>query len=237
MDNMIAEVKRVEQTVRNLTVVVEQATEGIVVTNHDGNLRFVNTAWARMHGYANRAELVGKPISMFHTEEQMKSDVIGFIKETKHRGQLEGTIWHRRSDGATFATQTKMTALKDGQGNVVGLIVFVIDVSATSQAEELLKQQTADLDVANEQLQSQIAECQRLQSELQQCRNQLEQQRAELTVANEEFQNQITERERVENELRQYCDGVERQITELASAINKVLQFAESGTQLVYHKA
>lgn len=237
MDNMIAEVKRVEQTIRNLTVMAEQATEAIAVTDHDGDLRFVNTAWARMHGYANRAELVGKPISMFHTEEQFRSDVSGFIEETKHRGQLEGPIWHVRSDGTTFATQTKMTALKDGQGNIAGLIVFVTDVSVISQAEELLRQRTTELKTANEQLQSKISEGQRLQSELHQCRNQLEQLRAELSVAHEELQKQIAEREQVENESRQYCDGAERQITELAAAINKVVRFAESPTQLVCHKA
>ncbi len=236
MDNMIAEAKRVEQTIRNLTVMAEQATEAIAMADRDGNLQFINMTWARMHGYTNRDELLGKPISMFHTEEQFRSDVSGFIEETKHRGHLEGPIWHMRSDGTTFATQTKMILLKDGQGNATGLIVFVIDVGAISRAEELLRQRTAELKTTNEQLQNKIAEGQHLQSELYQCRSQLEQQRAEISIAHEELQKQITERQLVENESRQYCDGVERQITELAAAINKVVRFAESGTQLIYHK-
>ncbi len=235
MDTMVAEVKRVEQTIRNLTVVAEQAAEGIAVADRDGNLRFVNTAWAKIHGYTNRTELVGKPISMFHTEEQMRRDVSGFIKEAKHRGRLEGPIWHMRSDGAAFATQTKMIALKDWQDNVAGLIVFATDIDAISQAEGLLRQRTAELKTANAQLQNKTTEIQRLQSELYRCRSELEQQRAELNIAHEELQKQLAERERVESESRQYCDGVERQITELAAAINKVVQFAESGTQLAYH--
>jgi len=237
MDNMITEANRVEQTMRNLTVVAEEATEAIAVVDRNWDLRFINTAWAKMHGYANSAELVGKPISMFHTEEQFGSDVSGFIEETKHRSYLEGPIWHMRSDGTTFATQTKMIALKDWQGNVNGLIFFVIDVSAISQAEELLRQRTAELRIANERLQREIGEGQHLQGELYRCHNQLEQQKAELSIAHEELQKQVTERERVENESRQYCDNVERQITDLAVAINKVVRFAESGTQLVCHKA
>lgn len=235
MDTMIAEAKRVEQTIRNLTIVAEQATEGIAMADQNENLRFVNTAWAKTHGYANKAALVGKPISMFHTEEQFRSDVSGFIKEAKHRGSLEGPIWHMRSDGTTFATQTKMIALKDGHGNVTGLIVFAIDTDATSQAEELLRQRTTELKTANEQLQNKTAEIQRLQSELYQYRSQLKQQRAELSAAHDELQMQIAERERVVNESQQHHDSVERQITELAEAINKVVQFAESGTHLVCH--
>jgi PAS domain S-box-containing protein len=230
MENMITEVKRVEQTIRNLTIVAEQAIEAIAVADHDGNLRFANTAWAKMHRYANRAELVGKPIRMFYTEEQLRSDVSGFIEETKHRGHLEGPIGHMRSDGTTFATQTKMIALKDGQGNTAGFIVFVIETSAISQDKALLRQKTAELKTAKEQLQNKIAESRQLQ-------RQLEQQRAEISITRKELQKQIIERERVENESRQYCDSVERQITELAAAINKVVQFAESGTQLIYHKA
>lgn len=236
MDNMMAEVKRVEQTIRNLTVVAEQATEGIIVANHDGNIRFVNEAWAGMHGYANRAELIGKPISMFHTEEQMKSDVIGFISEAKQRGRLEGPIWHMRSDGKIFATQTKMIALKDGQGNLLGLIVFAIDNSAISQAKELLRRRTTELKTSNEQLQIKINECNHLQCELQQCRNQLEQESFELKLANEQLQRQTTDYERAANELRQHCDNIEQQTMDLAAAINKVLQFADSGTKLLYHK-
>ncbi len=235
METMIAEAKRVEQTIRNLTIVAEQATEGIAMADQNNNLRFVNTAWAGIHGYANRAELVGKPISMFHTEEQFRSDVSGFIEETKRRGCLEGPIWHMRSDGTTFATKTKMLALKDGQGNTSGLIFFVMDIDAISQAEELLRQRTAELKTANEHLQNKTAEIQRLESELHQYRNQLEQQRAELSAAHNEFQKQIAEQERVVNESQQHCDSVEQQINELVAAINKVVRFAESGTHSVYH--
>ena len=235
METMIAEAKRVEQTLRNLTIVAEQATDGIALADLNGNLRFVNTAWAKMHGYANTTELVGKPISMFHTGEQFRSDVSGFIEETKRRGYLEGPIGHMRSDGTAFATRTKMIALKDGQGNATGLIFFAIDTDAISQAEELLRQRTAELKTTNEHLQNKTTEIQRLQSELYQCCNQLEQQRAQLSAAHNELQRQITERERVVNESQQHCDSVERQINELAAAINKVVRFADSGTHLVCH--
>lgn len=234
---MISDIKQVEQTLRNLALVAEHATEAIAVIDLSGYLRFVNMAWANMHGYDNRNELIGKPITIFHTEEQLKSDLMAFIEETQQRGRLEGPVEHIRMDGTVFPTVTKMIALKDQTDKVVGLAVFAIDVTDKRKTEELLNQQTVKLNAVTGQLQNQIAECRRLNIELQRCRNQLEQCTAELIAANKELQNQVAERQRVVNELQEYCISVEQQTTELATAINRVIQFAESGTQLFCHKA
>lgn len=233
---MISEINRVKRTVRYLTMIAEQAAEGIAVVDQNGVLRFVNDAWVTMHGYDNRNALVGKHISVFHSEEQMRADVIGFIEEAKKRGRLEGPIEHMRSDGTAFATQTKMTALKDELGNVVGLIVLVTDVSGRKQAEELLRQQGTQLATVNRRLQSQVAERRRVENELQQCREHFEQHTTELTASNEQLQNQVIEHMRVENELQEYCNRLEQQIDELAAAVNKVVQFATSDSQLFYQK-
>ncbi len=236
MDNVIAEIKRDKRTLRYLTTIAEQAGEGIAVIDLNGVLRFVNDAWVTMHGYNNRNELVGKTIGAFHSKEQMQTDVIGFIEETKQRGRLEGPIEHMRRDGTSFATQTKMTVLKSEQGNVVGLIVFATNVSSHKQTEELLRQQGAKLAAANKQLQSQIAKYRRLENEWREHRNQFEQRTAELTTANKQLQNQIIEHMRLENESQQYCNRLEQQIDELAAAINKVVQFAASGDHVFYQR-
>jgi PAS domain S-box-containing protein len=236
MDNVIAEIKRVKRTLGHLTTIAEQAGEGIAVVDHNGAIRFVNDALVMMHGYDNRNELLGNTISVLHSEEQMRTDVIGFVKETKQRGRLEGPIEHVRRDGTSFATQTKMTTLKNEQGNVIGLIVFVTDYSGRKQSEELLRQQGAKLAAANKQLQNQIAEYRRRENEWQQCRNHFEQRVVELRASNDQLQRQVIEQMRVENELQQYCNRLEQQIDELAAAVNKVVQFATSGDHVLYQR-
>jgi PAS domain S-box-containing protein len=183
MDNMVAEIKRTDYTLRHLIMTAEHAVEGIAIIDLNGILRFVNTAWAVMHGCESSNELVGKPISQFHTEEQMKADVFAFIEETKDRGQLEGPIEHARRDGTVFPTHTKMTAVKDEAGRTIGLIIFVTDVSASRQTEDTLKQQAAGLRAANEQLQRQISERKQRENQLQEYCEGIEQQIAELAVA------------------------------------------------------
>lgn len=233
---MVAEIKRTDYRLRHLVMIAEQAVEGIAVVDLKGILWFANTAWARMHRYESGNELVGKPISLFHTNGQMKADVFPFIEEASRRGQLEGPIGHVRRDGTVFSTQTKMTAVKDEAGRTIGLVVFVTDVSESKQTEELLKQQAVGLRTANEQLKSQIGERKRMENQLREYRNRLEQQIAELMAVNKELQRQIAEHERVENELQEYCYGIEQQIAELAAAANKVIQFGASAPQLFCHK-
>lgn len=166
MGNIFTEFRRVELMLQHLTMIAELANEGIVVVDPNGIIRFVNKAWAKMHGYDTRNELVGKHINMFHTEEQMKTTVIPFIEEVKHRGQLAGPVEHVRRDGTLFPAVTKMTLVKDEEGKAVGLIVFVIDMTEQRQVEEHLKQQTSELTAANEKLRREISEHERGEKEL-----------------------------------------------------------------------
>ncbi len=220
MDYITAGRKQAEQTLRYLTVIAERAMEGIVVFDLSGALRFVNAAWATMHGYEAGHELIGKQISIFHTKEQMKTDVIPFMEETKRRGQLAGPMEHVRRDGTPLPTDMLMVVFKDEAGKAMGLIGFATDLTEhertkdelkryRNRLEELVKQQTVELTAANEQLQNQIAEHERAEQHL-------KQQTAELTAANEQLQNQIAEHERAEQRLK-------RQTAEL-TATNEQLQ-------------
>jgi len=128
--------KQIEQTLRYLAMIAEQAKEGIVVVDLDGSLRFVNEAWAGMHSYKTKDELIGKQLSLFHTKEQMKTDVIPLLEETKRCGHLEGTVEHIKSDGTVFHAQTKMILVGDEAGEATGLIVFAADVDQRTKLQE-----------------------------------------------------------------------------------------------------
>jgi len=69
MQNVFTAHKQIEQVLRYLTAITEQANEGIIVIDLDSCLWFVNEAWTRMHGYRTRDELIGKQLNIFHTEE------------------------------------------------------------------------------------------------------------------------------------------------------------------------
>ena len=114
-------------------MIAEQANDGIVVVDSDGCLRFVNEAWAGMHGYKTKDELVGRQLSLFHTKEQMESDVTALLEETKRCGQSEGAVEHIKSDGTVLPAQTKIVLVRDEAGKATGFIVFATDIGQRTE--------------------------------------------------------------------------------------------------------
>lgn len=211
MDNIMAMNKRVGQTLRYFAVIAEQTGEGIAVADPNGTLKFINQAWAAMHGCQTKSELVGRSISACHTDEQMKTAVIPFFEQARSTDCAESLVWHARKDGTTFPTQARITQVKDETGTPVGLIIFATDVSELRQAQLLLKQKTKELTEANEQLQPQIAA--RKQAE-----QQLAQKTAQVAAAKQQLQRQITERNKLESELQQYRTSLE-QVAQVAQTV------------------
>jgi PAS domain S-box-containing protein len=64
MHNIITLHKQITRALWCLSKIAEQAGEGIAVLDLNGTIRFVNAAWAIIHGYNTRHELVGKKIGV-----------------------------------------------------------------------------------------------------------------------------------------------------------------------------
>jgi len=150
--------KRMEHELRRLAVIAEQAAEGIAVADLDGNLQFVNDAWARMHGYESGAELAGKHLRVFHTDEQFKTEVVPFNATVRRQGHHSGEVGHVRKDGSTFPTQMSVVILKDEQGEPYGLAGFAEDITNRKRAEEELLQTNRQLEIATDRANKMAAE-------------------------------------------------------------------------------
>jgi len=121
---------------RLLSSAVEQSTEGIAIIDLEGNLLFVNRSFAVMHDYTPK-ELIGKHLSMFHTQEQMPAVELA-NQQIRETGEFSGEIWHTRRDGTAFPTQMHNSLLRDEAGNPVGIIGTLRDITGRKRMEELL---------------------------------------------------------------------------------------------------
>lgn len=185
MQNVFTTQKQIEQTLRHLSIVAdmaaEKANEGIVVADLDGNLLFVNQAWCGMHGYKSKNELIGKRLSLFHTKEQMKTDVIPLLEKTKRCGQIEDTIEHIKSNGTLFATQTKMILVEDGAGKATGFIVFAANVDQSPKLKDTTDENLKQI----KQLSKRVAQLRTLFGECREIGESLAEQTGELQASNE----------------------------------------------------
>ncbi len=134
----ITERKKYEEEMQKLAVITEQSAEGIAASDLNGNITFVNRAWAEMHGYEPH-ELTGKNLRIFHTEEQLLNDVIPFNENVVSNGHHSGEVAHMRRDGSVFPTYMTVALMKDSKGNPTGLAGFALDISEMKRMEEKLR--------------------------------------------------------------------------------------------------
>ncbi|MBW1871256.1 MAG: response regulator [Deltaproteobacteria bacterium] len=138
MEKAITERQQMENETRQLATITKEAVEGIAVADLDGNIQYINNAWAEMHGYGRDDDPTGKPLAIFHTQEQLQTDVIPFNKEVMRLGSKTGEVGHLRKDGTTFPTIMNVTIIKDEQGKPYSLAAFAQDITERKQAEEQL---------------------------------------------------------------------------------------------------
>ncbi|UCE99454.1 MAG: PAS domain S-box protein [Planctomycetota bacterium] len=223
----IAEREQLAQMLRHLGRIAEQACEGIVVVDLKGTLHFVNTTWAKMHGYETCNDLLGKQISMFYDADQMKSKVILLSEQAKRGGLSSGTVKNLRKDGTEFHAKIKMIPLTDEKNNINGLMVFVIDITEYKQIENKLKE-TAE---QNETLKQQVEQLQReanRHGEAEQC---LKQQVAELNAANGELQHQLNEFRQAESELKKSREQLEQCLAEQRAELKNLSENLQQETE------
>ncbi|MBF0102102.1 MAG: PAS domain S-box protein [Desulfobacterales bacterium] len=142
--SLTSAVKESEEKVKLLSSVVTQSSEGMGVANLDGILLFINEAWIAMHGYEINEDFIGKPLSFFHSKEQLEKEVIPFNQKVIELGYAEGEMGHIRKDGTVFPTLMTVTLIKDDYGKPYAIAAVCNDITHTKRMEneksELIKQ-------------------------------------------------------------------------------------------------
>jgi PAS domain S-box-containing protein len=172
-----AERNQVEELNRQLSRIVEQTEDTVMVTNCDGHIEYVNPAFERRTGYA-REEALSK------TPGVLKSGVQDnhFYQElwnTILRGDVfQSEIANRKKNGELFYEVKTITPLRDAQGNITHFVATGKDITEHKHHEEDLLRAYGELEL-------------RVQDRTQ-----------ELRVANSELEIEIIERRQVEEALR-----------------------------------
>ncbi len=139
LDADITEKKRAEDILHRQSFALEQAMNGIAIVGMTGVAEFINSAWAKMHGYEPE-EMEGNRISlMCHTEEQRIKEAMPFIETVRETGECAAEVNHVKKDGTEFPTKMSANVLKDGDGKDVGVVLIIRDITKRKLAERALE--------------------------------------------------------------------------------------------------
>ncbi len=123
------------------------ATEGIIVANDKGEITRCNPSSEALFGYL-KDELVGKKIEVLVPKTLAKKHVGHRTKynQNPHARSMGADIqlFGLKKDGSEFPIQISLSPFSTSEGKFV--IAFIIDITARRQAEEKLKNYSAELE-------------------------------------------------------------------------------------------
>jgi len=119
----------------SLASAIEQAAEGIVITDAAGKIQYVNPAFTSMTGYSAEEALGQNPRIL-----RSGTQAAGYYQDL-WKTILEGRAWrgeliNRRKDGSLYIEEMTITPVRDSRGATASFIAIKQDVTERRAAEE-----------------------------------------------------------------------------------------------------
>ncbi|HSB01532.1 MAG TPA: PAS domain S-box protein [Anaerolineales bacterium] len=158
--------RHAEGAVRQLSRIVEQTEDTVVVTNCEGVIEYVNPAFERLTGYTKEEALGKRPSvikSGLHDAEFYRN-----MWNTILAGEVfQSEIANRRKNGELYYEVKTITPLRDAQGKITHFVATGKDITEHKHDEEKLlkaydelelrvQERTEDLRIANSELEGEI---------------------------------------------------------------------------------
>lgn len=136
----MAGLKKAEEERALLAAAIEQAAEGLMVTDNEGTVQYVNPAFERMSGFTS-SELTNRPIRLLSSQ----SDGFGFPRQMwrvlSNGGVWSGRFTNKRKDGSIFEVETTVSPVRVGSSEVVtNYVAQQRDCTNEAQLERQLRQ-------------------------------------------------------------------------------------------------
>jgi len=143
---------KTEQTLRQLSVVVEQSPVSIVITDARGHIEYVNPKFEEVTGYSKR-EVLGENPRILKSGEQ-DPELYSIMWQTLLDGEVwQGELCNKRKDGSLLYERATISPIRDQHGKITHYIGLKQDVSELQAMVE--KQQ---------ELESQYRQAQKLEA-------------------------------------------------------------------------
>ncbi|MBI3605283.1 MAG: diguanylate cyclase [Nitrospirae bacterium] len=117
---------------------IDAAGEMIVITDRNGVIEYVNSAFTRITGYT-RAEIIGRKPSLLKSGTQDQVFYRSLWQTILMPGVWSGEIVNRRKDGTLYPEEQTITPVTDAKGRVIRFVAIKRDITGRKQMEETLR--------------------------------------------------------------------------------------------------
>ena len=146
-NSMVRAIKARENELQKMLLAVEQSPVSMIVTDLNGDIEYVNSAFTEITGY-DFYEVLGKNMRMLQGGEVEKG-----IYQQPWNCIIKGEQWHgvlrnRKKNGDLLWESITIIPIKVAGGNIINYLAIGEDITRRRQAEERLHLKSAALEAA-----------------------------------------------------------------------------------------
>jgi two-component system cell cycle sensor histidine kinase/response regulator CckA len=124
---------------RRLSAAIEQIAEGVIITDAQGKILYVNPAFEQITGHS-RSQVVGQSLHFLNSGKQDTA-----VHQEMLAAIAAGKVWHgrmveKKQDGTPFTADIAVTPVCDEQGKIVNYVGLQHDVTHELQLERQYRQ-------------------------------------------------------------------------------------------------
>lgn len=123
-------------------MVVENISEGILLSDLNGKITFANDKIVELSGYS-KAEIIGHSTASipFYKDKEQIDQVVSYIINGDKSKSTELTLEHeKKQKGKKWWCHLKISPFYDRHGKMVGMIAVIADISAAIHSEKVLRE-------------------------------------------------------------------------------------------------
>lgn len=134
----ITERRHLDERLRLVASVYENAAEGVMILNKNGIVMDVNNAFETILGF-KKSDVVGSRPEMFSSEKKHRSSYSNVWDGLKHFNQWQGEIWTYHKDNSRRPSWLTISCVYDGE-ELTHYVGLMTDISQIKQSEQMLYQ-------------------------------------------------------------------------------------------------
>ena len=130
---------------------IESNISGIIITDREGIIKYVNTSFLRMFDFIHKIEVLGHNASNFFASKEIKkfSDIYSIIDAVD--GETEEFLALNK-DGTRFFVEVSSSCIRNHKDLVVGMMASFINITKRKVLEEKREKLVVKLQKANNKI-------------------------------------------------------------------------------------
>ncbi len=140
MEKLQAGILDSENEVQKSKLILENITEGLIISNLDREIIVVNDRLSELSEYPSE-EIIGKPIDKLLPNNEQSTKVFKYVDKVFKGNSLEIQFEHlRKKSNKKWWVKAKISPYKNAAGKVIGIIAIISDITDVKLAAIALKE-------------------------------------------------------------------------------------------------